>query len=126
MTGELPGGLPADAAAVIRDALDAERLDTLDRIAALSREFDGIVASSAGVATDDEHDPEGATIAFERAQLAALIDQARGHLAELDDALDRLRQGSYGRCERCGRPIAAERLAARPAARTCITCAAAS
>jgi RNA polymerase-binding transcription factor DksA len=125
MTGELPGGLPADAAAAIRDALDAERLDTLDRIAALSREFDGIVASSAGVATDDEHDPEGATIAFERAQLAALIDQARSHLAELDDALDRLRQGSYGRCERCGQPIAAERLAARPTARTCITCAAA-
>jgi DnaK suppressor protein len=125
MTGEIPGGLPADAAAATRAALDAERLDTLDRIAALSREFDGIVESSAGVATDDEHDPEGATIAFERAQLAALIDQARGHLAELDDALDRLRQGSYGRCERCGRPIAADRLAARPAARTCITCAAA-
>jgi RNA polymerase-binding transcription factor DksA len=125
MTGEIPGGLPADAAAAIRAALDAERLDTLDRIAALSREFDGIVESSAGVATDDEHDPEGATIAFERAQLAALIDQARGHLTELDDALDRLRQGSYGRCERCGQPIAAGRLAARPAARTCITCAAA-
>jgi DnaK suppressor protein len=125
MTGEIPGGLPADSAAAIRAALDAERLDTLDRVAALRREFDGIVESSAGVATDDEHDPEGATIAFERAQLAALIDQARDHLAELDDALDRLRQGSYGRCERCGRPIAAGRLAARPAARTCITCAAA-
>jgi DnaK suppressor protein len=125
MTGAVPGGLPADAAAAIRAALDAERLDTLDRIAALSREFDGIVESSAGVATDDEHDPEGATIAFERAQLAALIDQAQGHLGELDDALDRLRQGSYGRCERCGQPVAAGRLAARPAARTCITCAAA-
>jgi RNA polymerase-binding transcription factor DksA len=125
MNGEVPGGLPADTAAATRVALDAERLDTLERIAALSREFDGIVESSAGVATDDEHDPEGATIAFERAQLAALIGQARGHLAELDHALDRLRQGSYGRCERCGRPIAAERLAARPAARTCITCAAA-
>jgi RNA polymerase-binding transcription factor DksA len=125
MTGEVPGGLPDDAAAAIRDALDAERRDTLDRITALSREFNGIVESSAGVATDDEHDPEGATIAFERAQLAALIDQARGHLGELDDALDRLREGSYGRCERCGRPIAAGRLAARPTARTCIACAAA-
>jgi DnaK suppressor protein len=125
MTGEVPSGLPAGAAAAIRDALDAERQDTHERIAALSREFDGIVESSTGVATDDEHDPEGATIAFERAQLAALLGQARDHLAELDDALDRLRQGSYGWCERCGRPIAAERLAARPAARTCITCAAA-
>jgi DnaK suppressor protein len=125
MTGDVPGGLPPDAAAAIRDALDAERQETLDRITALSREFSGIVESSEMVATDDEHDPEGATIAFERAQLAALIEQARDHLAELDKALDRLRQGSYGQCERCGRPIGAGRLAARPAARTCITCAAA-
>ena len=98
------GGLPPDAAAAIRDALAAERQQTLDRITAVSREFDGIVESSAGVATDDEHDPEGATIAFERAQLAALLDQDRRHLAELDEAADRLRQGRYGRCERCGRP----------------------
>ncbi|HEY5353608.1 MAG TPA: TraR/DksA C4-type zinc finger protein [Streptosporangiaceae bacterium] len=125
MTGEAPGGLPPDAAAAVQDALAAERQDTLARITALSREFNGIVESSAGVATDDEHDPEGATIAFERAQLAALTDQAQSHLAELDEALGRLRQGRYGRCERCGRPIGAERLAARPAARTCITCAAA-
>ena len=123
MTGEVPAGLPPRAAAAIRDALDAGRQETLTRITALRREFDGIVESSAGVATDDEHDPEGATIAFERAQLAALLDQARQHLAELDDALGRLRQGRYGRCEQCGRPIPAERLAARPAARTCITCA---
>ena len=118
-----PGDLPPGAAASIRDALAAERQQTLDRITAVSREFDGIVAATEGVATDDEHDPEGATIAFERAQLAALADQAREHLAELDDALDRLRQGRYGRCERCGQPIAAGRLAARPAARTCIACA---
>jgi RNA polymerase-binding transcription factor len=124
MTGGVPGELPPGDAAAIRGALEAGRQDTLARIAALRREFDGIVESSAGVATDDEHDPEGATIAFERAQLAALLDQAARHLAELDDALDRLRQGRYGRCERCGRPIAAARLAARPAARTCITCAA--
>ena len=75
MTGEVPGGLPPDAAAVIRDALDTERQETLDRLTALRREFEGIVESSAGVATDDEHDPEGATIAFERAQLAALLNR---------------------------------------------------
>ncbi len=123
MTREVPEGLPPDAAVVVRDALDTERQETLDRITALRREFYGIVESSAGVATDDEHDPEGATIAFERAQLAALLDQANSHLAELDGALDRLREDRYGRCEQCGRPIAAERLAARRAARTCITCA---
>ena len=86
MTSDQASGLPPDAAAAIRDALAAERQQTLDRITAVSREFDGIVESSAGVATDDEHDPEGATIAFERAQLAALLDQAHRHLAELDEA----------------------------------------
>jgi DnaK suppressor protein len=125
MTGDLPEGLPPDVVAAIRAALAAERQETLGRVTAVSREFHGIVESSAGVATDDEHDPEGATIAFERAQLAALLDQAHRHLAELDEAADRLRQGRYGQCERCGRPVAAERLAARPTARTCITCAAA-
>ena len=111
--------------AEIRAALAAERAATLDRMAALRRDFDGIVDSSALVATDDEHDPEGATIAFERAQLAARLGQAEQHLADLDQAVSRLDQGSYGRCERCGRPIAAARLAARPAARTCIRCASA-
>jgi DnaK suppressor protein len=119
-----PAGLtPADTAA-IRDALTAEREATLAQMADLSRDFDGIVDSSALVATDDEHDPEGATIAFERAQLAALLDQARTRLADLGQALARLEEGSYGTCERCGGPIAPARLAARPAARTCITCAA--
>ncbi|HTT55435.1 MAG TPA: TraR/DksA C4-type zinc finger protein [Streptosporangiaceae bacterium] len=108
----------------IRAALDAERDATLDRMAALQRDFDGIVASSALVGADDEHDPEGATIAFERAQLAALLGQARDRLAGLDQALTRLGQGRYGRCERCGGPIAPARLAARPAAGTCIGCAA--
>lgn len=106
------------------DLLASDRADTLARMASLSRDFDGIVDSAALVATDDEHDPEGATIAFERAQVSSLLEQARGHLADLDRALGRLSDGSYGRCESCGQPIAAERLAARPAAATCIRCAA--
>jgi RNA polymerase-binding transcription factor DksA len=118
------GGLSPAETAAIRAALAAERDATVTQIAALSRDFDGIVDSSALVATDDEHDPEGATIAFERAQLAALMEQARTRLADLEQALARLEEGSYGTCERCGQPIAPARLAARPAARTCIACAA--
>ena len=117
------GGLSPGQAAEIREALDAERAETLDRITALRREFDGIVESTALVATDDEHDPEGATIAFERAQLAALLEAAEDNMASLDEALARLREGRYGTCQACGRPIGPARLAARPAARTCITCA---
>jgi len=106
------------------EALAADRADTLERIAALTREFDGIVESAALGATDDEHDPEGATIAFERAQIAGLLEQARSHLADVDQAIRSIEAGIYGICERCGQPISAERLAARPAARTCIGCAA--
>jgi DnaK suppressor protein len=106
------------------EALAADRADTTARIAALTREFDGIVESAALGATDDEHDPEGATIAFERAQIASLLEQARSHLADLDEAIRRVEAGTYGRCDTCGQPITAERLAARPAARTCIGCAA--
>jgi RNA polymerase-binding transcription factor DksA len=103
------------------DPLAADRADTLRTIAALTADFEGIVEGTA--ATDDEHDPEGATIAFERAQVSALLDRARAHLAEVDRAAARLAAGTYGICELCGRPIATERLAALPATATCIACA---
>ncbi len=103
------------------DDLTRTRADTLIQIAALSAEFDEVVAASASSNADDEHDPEGATIAFERQQVAALLAQARQRLADVDDALARAESGDYGRCADCGRAIAPERLAARPQARTCIT-----
>jgi RNA polymerase-binding protein DksA len=103
--------------------LARSRAETLAQIDALTREFDEVVAASASSNADDEHDPEGATIAFERQQVVALLDQARRRLADVDAALARRAAGDYGMCENCGRPIAPERLAARPAARTCIDCA---
>jgi DnaK suppressor protein len=106
-----------------RDPLDEERAATLAQIDALTREFDEVVAASRASNADDEHDPEGATIAFERQQVVALLEQARARLADVEAALARRNAGSYGICENCGRPISAERLAARPAARTCIDCA---
>jgi DnaK suppressor protein len=106
-----------------REVLLAERAGALRRMAALEGDFDGIVeAGSAG--TDDEHDPEGATLAFERQHTAALLGEARERIAEIDAALSRWEAGSYGVCVRCGQPIGDDRLAARPAAPTCIRCAA--
>ncbi|MBI0293868.1 TraR/DksA C4-type zinc finger protein [Streptomyces sp. PRKS01-29] len=113
---------PAEPGAV-RERLAAERAGTSERIAALSREFDAIVASNALVAVDDEHDPEGSSTAFERAHVAALLAQARDHLTTLDEALERLDSGDYGWCAVCGEPIPAERLEARPTATTCLRCA---
>jgi RNA polymerase-binding transcription factor DksA len=105
--------------------LDADRDQTLDRIAELEREFAGIVASASegSAGGDDEHDPEGATVAFERQHIAALADQAREHLTAIDAALSKIDSGRYEICDMCGAEIGAERLAARPAALLCVRCA---
>lgn len=107
----------------VRGRVQAELDAALSRLAALTRDHDAIVAASEGSNADDEHDPEGATIAFERAQVDALAVQARRRAEEARDALARLDDGSYGRCERCGEPVPADRLAARPTARLCVRCA---
>jgi RNA polymerase-binding transcription factor DksA len=107
----------------IKAALEADRAQTEAQQAQLRGELDDIFAAAADVATDDEHDPEGSTIAYERSRTSALLAQAEAHLADIAHALERLAAGSYGFCERCGGPIALERLQARPVVPTCITCA---
>ncbi len=103
--------------------LQQERARVAANIDALSGEFDSIVATAELGATDDEHDPEGSTIAFERQRVAALLHDAREKLAAIDDALSNVAQGTYGICESCGRSIGDERMEALPATRTCIACA---
>jgi DnaK suppressor protein len=110
--------------ATARERLMAEQALARRRMTALQREFDAIAEAAGAAGTDDEHDPEGATLAFERQHTAALLGQAREQLAAVEAALDRLETGRYGECARCGQPIGKERLAARPAALTCIRCAA--
>jgi RNA polymerase-binding transcription factor DksA len=106
-----------------RARLTAEQVAAAARIAALERDISTIVESAKGGATDDEHDAEGATIAFERAQAMALLEETRTQVEVLETALARVEDGSYGRCQSCGQDIPAERLAARPAATLCIGCA---
>ena len=93
------------------------------RLAGLRGDFAGVVEASRDSNADDEHDVEGASIAFERSQVDTLIRQVEGHLAEVDDALARVADGTYGVCGSCGLPIPAGRLEARPSARTCVACA---
>jgi DnaK suppressor protein len=106
--------------------LNSDRERALGQIAELEREFTAIAASAAdgSAGGDDEHDPEGATVAFERQHVAALLVQARAHLEAIDAALRKVGAGVYEICDLCGGPIGAERLVARPAALTCVRCAA--
>lgn len=106
-----------------RQQLMAERADAVRQLAVLRRERDGIIDAAGHSNSDDEHDPEGATIAFERQHVAALLDQAGRRLDAIDAAIGRLDAGTYGRCEHCGQPIDPARLGARPAAAACLRCA---
>jgi RNA polymerase-binding transcription factor DksA len=76
--------------------LQSERAATAQRLVSMSRELEAVAAAAAGSNLDDEHDPVGSTIAFEREQLAGLRSHTRNQLLELDAAVDRLRNGRYG------------------------------
>lgn len=59
----------------------------------------------------------------QRGELLAQIEQARTRVAQVDEALTRMDEGTYGVCTVCGNPIDEGRLEARPLSVTCIDCA---
>jgi DnaK suppressor protein len=107
----------------LRAAVLAEITRTEEQIAALTRTFADIVDAVELTNNDDEHDPEGTTIAFERSQAGALLGQARADRVALQAAFTRVDDDSFGVCENCGAFIGVERLMALPSATRCITCA---
>ena len=110
-------GLDLEAVAL---RLREERAEVNARLVNMTMELESVIAASVDSNADDEHDPEGQTIAYERSQLSALIRAAQEHLSGIEQANSRLEQGSYGICEVCLAPIPAARLEARPIARTCV------
>ena len=65
---------------------------------------------------------EGTTEAVERISSSATARSIATALADVDRALAKLDEGSYGICDRCGQPITPERLEAMPSATLCVTC----
>lgn len=68
----------------------------------------------------DQHPADVATETFERERDMTILEHIEGQLSDLERAMERLERGTYGTCEACGRPIDADRLRARPAARLCV------
>ena len=103
-----------------RIILDEERRRKLALLPALRRDISSVNAARQDSNVDDEHDPEGATIAFELSQASALLEQSGRVLVQIEAALARIDAGTYGSCEVCGEEISAGRLEARPWTPFCI------
>lgn len=107
----------------VTKALARERADAVRRLADLEQLHLRIVDASRDDNADDEHDTEGQTIAWDRAQNSALVDATKERIAEIDRATKRFEDGWDGSCAACGAPIPHERLLARPTATRCVACA---
>jgi DnaK suppressor protein len=94
--------------------LRAEYEQTMEEIAEAQRDR---LTDSAG---DDQADT--GTKTFEREQEITLANNLLERITQVERAIERLGQGNYGWCERCGNPIPVERLAAFPSATLCVTC----
>jgi DnaK suppressor protein len=97
-----------------RDELQAEYDQTLTEIAELQRER---LDDSAG---DDDADT--GTKTFEREQEITLANNLLERITQVERAIERLGEGNYGWCEKCGNAIPVERLAAFPSATLCVSC----
>lgn len=78
---------------------------------------------NAGSLSFDQNFADTSQVTAERGEVDTLVGTLRETLTQVEDALRKLDQGTYGFCERCGQPIAPARLEAKPEARRCINCA---
>jgi DnaK suppressor protein len=123
MTGQPERVSQADAQSVLT-RVRAEQERTARQVESLEGVVASIVEASELTSTDDEHDPEGATIAYERAQAIALLRQARADLDALVVTRTQLESDQVVVCSVCGRSIDLERVAMLPTTSRCIRCAA--
>ena len=68
----------------------------------------------------DQHQADIGTETFEREKDLSILENVEAELADIEHALSRISDGTYGTCEACGQPIDEERLEAMPATRLCL------
>jgi DnaK suppressor protein len=104
---------------------DANDLDLSAPRAVLEEERDnlrGQLKEMGGIAYDENFADSG-QVAAEQGENRALVNQLAETLDDVERALAKLDEGTYGVCESCGKPIGDVRLEAMPATRYCIECA---
>lgn len=100
--------------------LNEQRAHSTKLIEVQEAELSGLMKDSGDGAGQDQADM-GAT-SFERDQELSVVNSEKDKLAQIERALGRIDDGSYGVCEACGEPIGKMRLMAFPRATLCLTC----
>lgn len=97
------------------------RLETLirDRESETGIGSESESASISELASNDQHQGDLGTETFEREKDFSLLEQLEAEINDLDAALRKIDEGTYGRCEVCGKEVDPERLEAMPGTRTC-------
>jgi RNA polymerase-binding transcription factor DksA len=104
-----------------RERLEEERT----RLDDVRHNFDDLNAESedeslSELSSLDQHQADVGTETFNRERDLSILERVEAELADIEHALRRLDEGTYGLCEACGQPIGDERLEAMPAARFCL------
>jgi RNA polymerase-binding transcription factor DksA len=107
-----------------RELLEADRV-RLERIRDGVSEEQGLGSESqqsnlSELSSLDQHNADIATETFEREKDESILEQVEAELIDIDRALGRIEDGTYGICEACGKPIGDARLEAIPTARFCV------
>ena len=106
-----------------REALLEERRRIQAALDNLHEENPGSITDETGEdAVYDNHLADTATVTYDRELDYTLEENSEHVLADINEALERIDNGTYGVCTNCGKQIAPERLEARPWATLCIDC----
>ena len=118
-----PVKFDAKALAAIRELLTKEREDLKQQIVEIDEEsFEGTQSDLTGEAAIDEDFADAGTATFDRERALSLQNNSRDLIGQIDRALERIDDGTYGSCDRCGKPIDAARIKALPHASLCMDC----
>ena len=103
-----------------QEHLQNERMRVLDLKEHLTEATEDVEQQPSGEPGTGGQIADAGSELFERSRDLSIVEDLDAQLADIEHAMARLTNGSYGTCEACGAPIDAERLAARPAARFCL------
>jgi DnaK suppressor protein len=118
-----PAKLDAASLKQIRATLESERAELQRRQQELEQDsFEGTQSDLTGDTGIDDDFADAGTATFDRERDLSIQNNIRDLIDQISRALARIDEGTYGTCERCGRPIDAARLKALPHALLCMDC----